>query len=200
MSYGFALRPNPEGTPFGRAGYGYLHVVGDRFVFSASDGKAHRGEERMPIRDPEPIQLTPLQWQQVERRIAEFIGDSSSLYAYAFGAIARLNGLPLYFDWTAFMALLPDGSIVWVPYDDEPGDIELVQEERVRNLGLFQATKLHPELQFLVPLKPPDALDCPDCRGTGRLPFPPGSEHIAERLVCYCGGIGWLPPVKQQAK
>lgn len=37
MSYGFAFRPNPEGTPFGRAGYHYSHVVGDWFDFSASD-------------------------------------------------------------------------------------------------------------------------------------------------------------------
>lgn len=37
MSYGFAFRPNPEGTPFGKAGYRYSHVVGDWFVFSASD-------------------------------------------------------------------------------------------------------------------------------------------------------------------
>jgi hypothetical protein len=36
-SYGFALRPNPEGTPFGRAGYHYTHVVGDWYVFAASD-------------------------------------------------------------------------------------------------------------------------------------------------------------------
>lgn len=159
--------------------------------------KVQDDEDRLPVKAPEPIRLTPSQRQQVERRIAEFIADSSSVYAYAFGAIARLNGLPLYFDWTAFMALLLDGQIVWISYDNEPGDIEVVQEERVRNMGLFQACKLHPELQFLVPPKPTDAIDCPDCRGMGRLPFPPGSEHVAERLICYCGGIGWLPSGKK---
>jgi hypothetical protein len=29
MSYGFAYRPNREGTPFGKAGYGLSHMVGD---------------------------------------------------------------------------------------------------------------------------------------------------------------------------
>jgi hypothetical protein len=158
--------------------------------------KAHRGEERLPMRDPELTRLTPSQREHVEKRIAEFVANSSSLdsHAWAREGIQCLKALPLFFDWSAFMALLPDGQIVWVPYDNEPGDIEIVQEERVRNLGLFQATKLHPDLQFLVPPKPPHATDCPDCRGTGTLPFPPGSEHLAERLVCYCGGIGWLPP------
>jgi hypothetical protein len=37
MSYGFAFRPNPKGTPFGRAGYRYSHVVGDWYSFSASN-------------------------------------------------------------------------------------------------------------------------------------------------------------------
>jgi hypothetical protein len=37
MSYGFAYRPNAEGTPFGRATYRYSHVVGDWYEFSASN-------------------------------------------------------------------------------------------------------------------------------------------------------------------
>jgi hypothetical protein len=37
MSYGFAFRPNSEGTPFGNAGYVSLHLFGDWYVFSASD-------------------------------------------------------------------------------------------------------------------------------------------------------------------
>jgi hypothetical protein len=37
MSYGFAYRPNPQGTPFGRAGYNCSRIVGDWYAFSASD-------------------------------------------------------------------------------------------------------------------------------------------------------------------
>ncbi len=37
MSYGFAYRPNWEGTPFGKAGYGLSHMVGDWYCFSASN-------------------------------------------------------------------------------------------------------------------------------------------------------------------
>jgi hypothetical protein len=153
-----------------------------------------RGEDRRPVTVPESIHLTPSQRRQIAKRIADFVDDSSSVYTYAFGAIARFNALPLYFDWSAFMALLPDGHIVWVPYDEEPGDIQVVQEEHVRNIGLFRGAKLHPKLQFLLPTKPPNAIDCPDCRGTGKLTFPLGSEHLADRIVCFCGGIGWLPP------
>lgn len=37
MSYGFAHRPNRQGTPFGAAHYALSHVIGDWYWFRASD-------------------------------------------------------------------------------------------------------------------------------------------------------------------
>lgn len=37
MSYGFAFRPNAEGSPFGNARYGRRHLFGDWWTFAASD-------------------------------------------------------------------------------------------------------------------------------------------------------------------
>ncbi len=37
MSYGFAFRPNGQGTPFGNAHYGHYHLFGDWYAFAASD-------------------------------------------------------------------------------------------------------------------------------------------------------------------
>jgi len=37
MSYGFAFKPNPEGSPFGNAKYRRLRLTGDWFSFEASD-------------------------------------------------------------------------------------------------------------------------------------------------------------------
>ena len=37
MSYGFAFRPNREGTPFGNAHYQLHHLFGDWYTFGASD-------------------------------------------------------------------------------------------------------------------------------------------------------------------
>ena len=62
-----------------------------------------------------------------------------------------------------------------------------------RNLVLFQGAKKYPELSELVPSRPPDAEDCSHCNGTGIEPMneKPGLDE--ERIVCYCGGLGWLP-------
>jgi hypothetical protein len=95
------------------------------------------------------------------------------------------------------MALRLDGQIVWVPYENEPGDIEVVPEERLRNLGLFQGTKLHSDLLFLLPSKPPESIVCPDCRGTGKVRFPEHWKHLADAVICSCGGIGWVPHSEQ---
>lgn len=37
MCYGFAYQPNPKGTPFGNSHYGLFHMVGEWYVFSASN-------------------------------------------------------------------------------------------------------------------------------------------------------------------
>lgn len=133
---------------------------------------------------------TPEQRAMIERKIAEHIGRGSPDVSRR--AAARAHALPLYLDWSACMALRPDGEIIWVDYD-EPHRVQAVEHERGRNLGLFQGSRRDPDLRCLVPPRPPDAIDCPDCGGTGRMPFPAGSEHLADRVVCSCGGIGWLP-------
>ena len=149
---------------------------------------------KRPPSELDPIPLTPAQRALVETRIAGFVEDSTSIYAHAIEAVVRTHVLPLYFDWSAFMGLRPEGQVVWVPYDDESGDYEIVREERVRNLGLFQGTRLHPDLPFLQPARMPDAMECSHCKGTGRVTLPQPHEHLAEKVICYCGGLGWLPP------
>ena len=141
----------------------------------------------------EPINLSLSQREQVQKRIAEYLTDSTSVHAFAHGAVARAAALPLMFDWTGFMALRPDGQVVWIPYDDEPGDVEPVRDVLVRNIGLFRGTKLHPGLPILLPPRPPDAIECPDCKGTGKIILPQMPADLSESLMCYCGGIGWLP-------
>jgi hypothetical protein len=39
QSFGFSYRPNPDGSPFGDAGYELHHLTGDWFSFSATDDR-----------------------------------------------------------------------------------------------------------------------------------------------------------------
>jgi len=148
--------------------------------------EAPEAEEPSPTR-LKPIELSPSQRERVQRRMAEFLEDSAPIQAHARRAAARAQALPLFLgDWFGVIALRLDGEVIWVPDEGEPGDIKVIQDERFRNLGLFQGTKLHPDLAFLVPTRPVDAIDCPTCGGMGKLKF-----H--ENVICSCGGLGWLP-------
>jgi hypothetical protein len=137
------------------------------------------------------VELTTEQRDLIERKIAEFVRGEA--FEDCRKAAGSAHALPLYLDWTACMALRPDGELIWIDYD-EPHQVRPVEDEPERNLGLFQGSRRDPDLRFLVPPRPPDALECPVCKGTGRLTFPEGHEHLAERVVCSCGGLGWLPP------
>src|SRR5262249_2886528 len=67
------------------------------------------GIEKPPTVELKPIALLPSQRTAVEQKITEFLADWSSIYAYARDSAAKANALPLYFDWSAFMALRPNG-------------------------------------------------------------------------------------------
>jgi len=138
-----------------------------------------------------PIELTPEQRTLIERKIAAALAGNDSRESTQ--AAAAWNALPLYDDWSACMALRLDGEIVWLEYE-APHESRLVEDEVTRNVGLFQASVQDPELRFLAPARPPDAVACPGCGGSGQCRLPRGSEHLADRVVCTCGGLGWLPP------
>ena len=58
-------------------------------------------------------------------------------------------------------------------------------------MALCQGAKKYSELAPLIPNRPPEALDCDSCKGTGRIEGLP-------RVVCNCGGLGWILPGEQQ--
>jgi hypothetical protein len=125
----------------------------------------------------------------IEAKIAEYATGVPDHWARR--ACAEANALPLCFDWTGCLAIRPDGEVLYI--DEESHAARVVEEERVRNLALFQGSRKDPDLRCLVPPRPPDAADCPDCRGTGKLPFRGKNAHLAEVVICHCGGLGWVP-------
>jgi hypothetical protein len=103
---------------------------------------------------------------------------------------AQLRLLPAVLDMGGCYGLRPSGevaSFLW----DEPEQVRTETDDRIRNLAYCQAARKYPVLASLVPRRPPDAVVCSHCGGSGRLAGVP--DRIAESVVCYCGGLGWLP-------
>jgi hypothetical protein len=103
--------------------------------------------------------------------------------------LARRQGLwPVTNSFESVYAVTRDGQVVASNYDDFRERIP-IEDLRERNWLLHEAATRYPELAHLEPRRGPRDPDCTDCRGTGRHPDVPKGSNI----VCYCGGLGWLP-------
>jgi hypothetical protein len=123
----------------------------------------------------------------IEYLLEQFLADSAPNYLDLLRQIAtRFHVLPLLMDMGGCYAIRPCGEIISFGWDT-PDDIRLEADPRIRNIALYQGSKRYPELREFIPSRPEDAIDCPTCKGKGEFPRP------YDRLVCYCGGVGWLP-------
>jgi len=103
--------------------------------------------------------------------------------------VAQERVLPLFCDMGGVLTIDVDGEIRSFLWDDTlHGQVEY--DPRIRNLALFQGSKKYPELEVLIE-KPDDARVCPHCRGTGTDPY--AEKLNTDAIVCYCGGLGWVP-------
>ena len=103
---------------------------------------------------------------------------------------ARLEILPLMLDWGGCYALRSNGQVITFLWD-EANDVRVENDLRICNIALFQGSKKYSELKALIPPKPNSALKCHVCGGTGVVPI--SIESGIDNLVCYCGGLGWVP-------
>jgi len=101
-----------------------------------------------------------------------------------------LNLLPIVLDMGGCYGLRSDGEIFSFTWD-EPSQLDHESDIRLRNLVLFQAGKKFPQLGSLAPCRPIGAHDCEYCQGNGTLVDLP--DELAKNILCFCGGLGWLP-------
>jgi hypothetical protein len=92
-------------------------------------------------------------------------------------------------DWTADYVLETVGGVTVVDTEDGKPDVSATDRETRR--ALFRSIHVYPELLTLLPSRPAEAVDCPNCEGTGVLEM--SLENRTFRNVeCYCSGAGWL--------
>ena len=119
------------------------------------------------------------------------------------GAIRASESLPAFEDWSAFAAITRDCVIVWIDRDP-PYSKRTIDDSRYQRFVLFEVAKRFPTLASLLPRRPDDARRCDQCDGKGRPTFGLSQKTIQladrnvrlaeleDRIVCYCGGLGWL--------
>lgn len=119
------------------------------------------------------------------RLIAGEVEDYFRLRTWA----ARHSALPVMADMGGCYAIKKDGNVVAFLWDKED-NLESESDARLCRTAMKRASQLYPLLARFVPQRPVHALDCRHCAGTGR--FVGIADELAQNVVCYCGGLGWL--------
>ena len=136
-----------------------------------------------------PLPITDELSLYVRGRIAAFADEAfDPACVRAAEAVARYGALPVLFDWTATIALTPEGRFVMWSDEGEFEGLRPVEERAWIRAALGDAAKRYPPLAALIPPRPADAPACPHCDGSGRIP------GLPENVVCLCAGLGWLDP------
>jgi hypothetical protein len=102
----------------------------------------------------------------------------------------RLDALPLYSDLTVLWMLSADGEVLAVLHDEKGAEPRKETDERLRNLALFQGSRRWPALGYLVPERTDESVTCESCESKGLAAVP---THLQNKVVCWCGGLGWVP-------
>jgi hypothetical protein len=102
---------------------------------------------------------------------------------------AEVGALPLILDFGGFCGLRRDGTFIEVPWD-EPARATEVTSHRMRDTALKSGSERYPFLAALLPRRSSNARTCPQCGGTGVHPL---AATSGANIVCWCGGLGWIP-------
>jgi hypothetical protein len=99
-----------------------------------------------------------------------------------------LKALPILPDFSGWLALRPDGSMVY--FDDETGKTTEEFDPQFKLVGLVNGSEKYSELRVLLPTRPDNTNDCEDCKGTGKWIF---EEQVQNNVFCgKCSGLGWI--------
>ena len=99
-----------------------------------------------------------------------------------------LNVLPLRGDRIFLGALRPDGAVLCMDHETWGHPTEPEADPLILYAVLLQAARRRPELQELIPPRPPTAQPCKSCGGLGRQ----GRQDGSSECCMGCSGLGWF--------
>ncbi len=129
----------------------------------------------------------------VDSRTAEFIRSRAAAFRHPISRIEELaidlGVLPLWVDWTVFLAVRADGALLVVDHEAPEPNPRSANDLTFVAIALVEGAARYPELAHLLPVRPSGRGACATCDGKGTLSMSRGSVV----LHCVCGGLGWKP-------
>ena len=129
----------------------------------------------------------------VDSRTAEFISTRAAAFRHPISRIEELaielGVLPLWVDWTVFLAIRADGEVLVVDHETPDPNPRPANDLTFVAIALVEGAARYPELAHVLPTRPAGRGACATCGGKGTLSMSRGSVV----LHCVCGGLGWKP-------
>ena len=129
----------------------------------------------------------------VDSRTAEFIRSRAAGFRHPISRIEELaidlGVLPLWVDWTVFLAIGADGGVLVVDHEAAEPKPRPANDLTFVAIALVEGAARYPELAHFLPTRPDGRTACSTCGGAGTLSMSRGSVV----LHCVCGGLGWKP-------
>src|SRR5688572_23372604 len=129
----------------------------------------------------------------VDSRTAEFIRSRAAAFRHPISRIEELaidlGVLPLWVDWTVFLAIRSDGEVLMVDHEAAEPNPRPANDLTFVGIALVEGAARYPELAHFLPARPLGRAACATCGGVGTLSMSRGSVV----LHCVCGGLGWKP-------
>ena len=97
---------------------------------------------------------------------------------------------PAYADWMGVFALDPSGAVWFAPHAEDWSAAERVTEAELCHVARVQAARWTVNAIPFLPQRDQGAQTCPSCHGTGK---PNTSARHWSKVMCECGGLGWVP-------
>ena len=98
---------------------------------------------------------------------------------------------PAYSDWIGAFAVDAQGGVWFTEHGRNWGEREAVAEPELQHVVRGVAALAHPHVVALRQRRAEDARTCESCKGRGVMYDLPA--HLRHRVVCQCGGLGWVP-------
>jgi hypothetical protein len=126
--------------------------------------------------------------EKISERMRLYLSGEDQNFAGFESEVRELNALPIYLDFATDYFLRPDGVLIRRIEWKEPG---IVKDTKARIMVINRASEWFPELKELLPTRPIDAGDCPDCAGSGWLTHNYLQQDFS--IPCpKCISLGWV--------
>jgi len=111
--------------------------------------------------------------------------------------IREAGGISLFGTIGGEAYLRPDGTVWYYWAADWTNDPDRYEWREGRGnerwAALVLGSKRMPELKQLLPIRPPNAPDCPRCGGRGEIHVSRQSDGKERGIICPdCGALGWI--------